>query len=127
VQGAKEWNSGNAGRPVRVYRAKRAWSFVKFDGCAVAWGSARQALGLLTADDPNSALPDPGTLRDAELVQEWGLDYALMREKMIRENDAQKRAAFLLAVERYEKRIERELTAAERAVLGAKVAPRRRT
>lgn len=122
--GAKEWNSGNAGRPVRVYRTKRAWAFIKFDGCAVAWASVRLALGMLTDADPNSEMPDPGTQTDADLVRDWGIDYALMREKMVRENDAPKRAAFLLAVERYEKRIERALTAAERAELTTKVAPK---
>lgn len=122
---AFEWNSGNAGRPVRVYRGRQDWAYIKFDGCLAAWSSVRMALGLLDGYDPNSELPDPATLKDRDLVQIWGLDYAIMREKMIREREASRLATFLLAVERYEKRIGRELAAAERAVVEKKVKPRR--
>lgn len=105
-----EWNSGFANQPVRVHRAGRSFSYVRVDGAAADWGSVRVALGLTTAADldPNSLLPAPGSITDADRVRYYGLEYSLMFEGMTRRSELRKLGVFLAAVEKWEARLEKK-------------------
>lgn len=123
---AAEWNAGSAGRPIRVYRRRGYWAYVRVDGMLAAWTSVRLALGLVEklprGKDPNMMMPDPETLTDAEVVRWWGIDYALMRENMKQKNKEQKEKIFEAAVARYEARIGRALDANEKVLARSAVA-----
>lgn len=116
-QAAQEWNAGSANRPIRVHRRKKMWAYVRVDGSLTAWHSVRAALGLLDRGfDPNSELPDPESLSDAEIVRVFGIDYAIMRYMLRARDTEREEKAFEAAVARIEKRIERKLSRMEKAV-----------
>lgn len=104
-----EWNSGFANQPVRVQRAGKAFAYIKVDGMAADWGSVRVALGLTSAADldPNSLLPAPGSVSDADRVRYYGLDYCLVFEAITRKAEVRKLSQFLMAVERWTEKLEK--------------------
>lgn len=116
---AREWNSGSAGRPIQVARAGRPYAHAKIDGCMVAWKSIRLAVGIVDKIDPNKNLPHPRQMTDAEIVQWYGLGYALMRHHMLEKSKAADRERFEAAVLRYEARIGRALEAHEKDIAKA--------
>lgn len=116
---AIEWNAGSAGRPLQVSRPGRPYAYVTVDGCHVMWKSVRAALGLVDKADPNRHLPHPKDMTDAEIVNVYGLGYALMRLAMLRKREAAEREKFEAAVARYEAKIGRTLAAHEKELAKA--------
>jgi len=115
---ARIWNASQAGRPVLVPIGRKRGGFVTLDGCRVCWRAVKQALGVI-GGDMNMGLPNPDHMTDLEIVDVYGLDYALWRKKRVVMAQERQRAAFEKMVDRFEAKTGRALAAHEKKIAKA--------